>query len=33
MKLQELLLLKLRNDLQEALMKEYKDTKELHIIR
>ena len=30
MKLQELLLLKLRNDLQEALMKEYKDTKELH---
>ena len=30
MKLQELLLLKLRNDLQEALMKVYKDTKELH---
>ena len=29
MKLQELLLLKLRNDLQEALMKEYKDTKKL----
>ena len=29
MKLQELLLLKLRNNLQEALMKEYKDTKKL----